>query len=508
MGCAQGQREADVETRELQALLAWSAVPQVGERTLQRLLDHARESRGGLAKLWDTPAEDLQCLVRLHPRSAAALAEQRAPRWTRAGEEAAAVRARGVDALRPDEPDYPVRLAGLRRWPMLFAYGTLGLLEEPGVAIVSSKTVTGAGLALVDALADALAQRDVPLISSIHRETYQAAAVAAKRHAGPSVMVLDRGLAEAFPAGVDREPIAPARVWDTRFDPDLQLLLSPFAWMEPWNARSGQRRDALIFDLAEVIVALEVRPGGNMERCCRAAAAAGKQVLVLGNGPDGPDGADRWWAEAGSIHRLPWSGADRTSEAVVRLLPGRRSGEADPAARDGWTRELGWFLFRVCERLAGSRPDAGGIGAFPAHGELERLTTRHGHSSAAASPWSWLLADLRTAPSPSRLTQLLDRVRRHGWLAALVPAAWLESPEYVWERERWSAAAALRLVARLPLESGRRVPLHAAAVLLERDGAPGPGAPVFHPETERMGRFHLRVYLKEILRALERAGRA
>src|SRR5688500_4942423 len=220
------------DIREIQAVEAWWSLPQVGERALLSLLDHAQESRRSLAEMWLVPAEDLRSLAGLPAAAVAALQVGAAERWRNAGESAAAVRHWGVDLLLPNSPDYPAALspeqtAGRRR-PAVYSYGALDLFDEPRVALMNSKSPSNAGLAATEAIADARARRDVALLASINRESYQAAAVAAKRHAGATVLVLARGIAEAFPAGLSREPIAQARVWDASFDPDLQLLLSPF----------------------------------------------------------------------------------------------------------------------------------------------------------------------------------------------------------------------------------------------------------------------------------------
>ena len=492
-----------MKARELQAVLAWSSLPFVGEKTLQSLLEHAREGRLSLADLWAAPIDDLAQLVRLHPRSVAALESGAAERWTRAGEDAAQITARGVDVLLPGEPDYPAVLGDSRRWPLLFAYGAPGLLEEPRVALVSSKTVTNRGLTALEALADALARRDVALVSSIHREGYQAAALAAKRHAGPSLMVLDRGMAEAFPSGMEREPLAPARVWDTRFDTDLQLLLSPFGWRERWTARSGPRRDGLIFDLADVVVAVEIRPGGTMERECLAAIRSGKTVLALDLRAGNADHAAQVYAGATEVIPFPRSGADAAAETVLRHLPQARVDAEPTPDSEGWLREVGLFLLRACERLHGALPRDASLGAFPSAGVLARTAARYHRAGESSAGWSWLLADLRSGSMPARVGQLQERVRRGGLLAALVPAEWLQHPRFAGEREAWATHAALRLVAALPLDAAVSGGAPAAAIILERDGAPGSPVPTFAAQGERMGRFHLRRYLQEVLQALD-----
>lgn len=498
-----------MDPRELQAVLAWSALPHVGERTLLALMDHAREGRQGLADLWLAPPEDLRRLVSLDARAAALLETESEARWERAAEEAREITRRGVDVLVPSDAEYPPVLGNSpgRRWPLVFAYGALGLLEEPRVAFANSRTVTHASIAITDAIADALARRDVALVTSTHREAYQAAATAAKRHAAPTVMVLDRGIAEAFPAGLEREPVATARVWDTAFDPELQLLLAPCGWRERWNPRSGPRRDALLFSLADVVVAVDIREEGVMAAECRAAARHGKTVMALDRGPETPEGVKKLWEEVPSVVRLPWTGGERAALELLQRLPGGAPAEEGGRELSGWQREVGQFLARACAILERSRdrtirgPRV--VEAYPLGGAFVRTVRQW---SAREEPDgkgpAWLLADLVSGShSAQRPAQLLERLRAGGVLAALVPIAWLEQGSHAHERAAWLEQAALQLVARVPAPvAGDMQPV--AVILLQRDCRPEEDAPVFSPEKDRMGRFHLRRYLQEVLAAL------
>jgi predicted Rossmann fold nucleotide-binding protein DprA/Smf involved in DNA uptake len=503
--------ETRVDNRELQALLAWSALPGVGERTLLALQDQAHTGRLTLAELWTSPLEDLSRLVRLHPRAVEALRTQAADRWSRAAEERDEIRARGVEVLVEADPEYPAPLAAAahagRRRAAVFAYGALPLLEEGRVALVNSRSPDNAALAATDALADALARRDVPLVTSTSREAYQAAATAAKRHAGPAILALDRGLAEVCRHGLEREPVAPARVWDAAFDPDVQLLLSPFSWREPGTARNGAVRDALVFDLADVVVALDVTPDGNMMREARRALKQGRPVLALDRGVETREGARALWEQHGAI-RLPWEGAEMAAEAVIARLPRRNEpGEARP--EEGWRREIAGFMARACAQVVGHRPSSPqAVGAFPPSGVFAEAAARWSPSRGDSSTGlHWLLADLHSdrRQTPARVAQLLERVARGGVLAAVLPAAWLEAQEHARARAAWLESGALRLVVELP-----QPPRHsgaterAAVLLLEREGTSRGEAPVLRPHEPTMGRFLLRRYLAEALTTLPR----
>jgi hypothetical protein len=102
---------------------------------------------------------------------------------------------------------------------------------------------------------------------------------------------------------------------------------------------------------------------------------------------------------------------------------------------------------------------------------------------------------------------LLQRVTPGGLLAAVLPSAWLDEPRFGPARAEWLRLAALRLAVRLPQPAVIEGVAPTAAVVLERDGASRDGAPAFAPEQPRMGRFHLRRYLQEVLAALAGSGR-
>jgi hypothetical protein len=481
--------------RELQAILAWSALPWVGERTLLGLLDHAREARGTLADLWESPLADLHAVVPLHPKSRAALEEDAPEYWRRAGADAATIQNWGVDVLLAGQPEYPAALSDFsRKWPLNFAYGALGLLEGPRVALVNSRTVSNRALAATDALADALARRDVTLVASINKESYIAAATAAKRHAGASIMVLDRGIAEAFPTGIKRDPVAPARVWDEDFDPDLQLLLSPLGWRQRWNRRSSAQRDALVVDLADVVIALDVRSGGNMERECLRAAKDGKPVLALE-----ADGIANSLVEAG-LPALRWTGGEDTANRVIQRLPALPPEDAEEQGRTGWLKEIAVFLARACCHL--QREPHAPAAAYPAEGVFAQVAAGWSRGAEEGTGCGWLLADLSESRSPGVAAQLLLRVSPGGLLAAVVPTEWLEAEEHALARERWLRESTLALTVRLPRPPRERGGRSLAAILLRRQGRAEEAVRAFAPEQERMGRFHLRRYLQEVVRAL------
>jgi hypothetical protein len=337
----------------------------------------------------------------------------------------------------------------------------------------------------------------VPVVTSTNREAYQASATATKRHAGASVMVLDRGMA-ALPGTLDREPVASARIWDEAFDPELQLLLSPFGWRIGWTARNGRIRDSLIFDLAGVVVAVEVRAGGHIEAECRRAAERGVPVLVVARPGNGENGTQLHEEGLPAVRTLRWTGAEAAAEEIVRLLPDQWSSDPEERLLNGWLREVAAFLCRFTAGQYRRRPS---IGCSPERGVLAATARRWAGDVSASEGVEVLLADLWSAPgNPARLNALLQRVKRGGWLAAVIPACWLSAVEYAVDRAGWLREAELRAAVSLPAPARVKVSTAPAAVLLRR-GAGVMSPQSFVPERPEMGRFHLRRYLREVLEA-------
>ena len=58
------------------------------------------------------------------------------------------------------------------------------------------------------------------------------------------------------------------------------LVLTPFRPDDHAVPRSGRRRAALIAALADLVVAVQARPGGEIEQVCMRALARGQEVAV------------------------------------------------------------------------------------------------------------------------------------------------------------------------------------------------------------------------------------
>lgn len=483
----------------LQALIAWMSLPGVGERGLTAVLDYAHGARLSLVALWEqarSAPEDLARTIPLQRRAAEALER----RWDALDEDAGSLAALaaewGIDALTPDDPDYPERLRPSRRWPALFAFGALDLLREPLVAIVNSRDASRAALDLTERVADSLSRRDVALVTGANREAYQAAALAAKRHGGPAVLALDRGLVAAFPSGPGHEPVPAARVWDAALDVETQLLVSPFGLRDGWTARSGPRRDALVFGLAAAVLAVSVRPGGHMDRECRRLAKAGTPLFVLDPAPGAPECAAEPRLDLPPERRLAPGDADAVAAAIARALPLEPAGGAQPEAR--WQREVRHFLIAAARALRGS---PGRALVWPARGDLAEAARRTPLAAALERGEGSAPVDLALVEPPTlaRLAELSARLRPDGVLMAPVPGAWLTGPQYAGRRQALLSQGQLLAVVHLPPGPGGR---EADAVLVYRRSAHPSPVRALHPEGPVRTGHDLRRYLRRALSIL------
>lgn len=495
-----------LDSREFQALLAWLRVPYVGDRTLMALHGYAREVQLSLADLWELPAEDLGRLVRLDRRAMAALKGTAAEIWEQAGEEARLVAQRAIEPLVPALPAYPDRLRRASRpWPVLFAYGAVEVLEEPLVALLSSQDAGEEALALTDAIADELARRDVALVSGVNRPAYRAAAVAAKRQAGAEALVCDRGLLVGGP--IEREPVPAARIWSDELDPEVQVVVSPFApRLAPagrGQARFAQRRDALVCDLASVAIAVEIRPGGTMDREARRARRRGARVLAIDRGERTPPGTRALWEE-GFAEPVP---PEAVAAAVADLLPaGEGSAER---ARRGWHVEVCRLVAMLAVVASGGRrtrellvaPRRGALVEAMLPTPLGALATARPPTGAVDGACLDLLGTLPPREAGSRLLEAVRRVRAGGWIVAALPAFWLVADEHAdWRRDLLDLGAPA-LIVHLPEPTlgPRRDP---SAVLLFVRGAGVPESlPILTPERPQLPRHALRRYLAQALPA-------
>ncbi|HEU4566330.1 MAG TPA: DNA-processing protein DprA, partial [Gemmatimonadaceae bacterium] len=107
----------------------------------------------------------------------------------------------GAVALAPGDGAYPERLLELPQAPpVLFALGSLALLDAPCVAIVGTRDATAYGERATHEIGDALARAGVTIVSGLARGIDAAAHRAALDAGGGTIAVLGTGIDVVYPA--------------------------------------------------------------------------------------------------------------------------------------------------------------------------------------------------------------------------------------------------------------------------------------------------------------------
>lgn len=269
--------------------LLLTCIPGLGERQMARVLQHWARSRTPVEEFLTTPADRLQQEWGLSPHAASILTSPERSWWQRFEGEDALVQQHGIQVLTCQHQLYPLAVESFCALPppVLFAHGQVSLLHEGWrFAVVCSRGAPHLALEAVDEIAQqAIAEGGIP-IAGHNTPSYQRALLAAIRQERPSITVLDRGLLPALGEGMNRPLFAAARLYELEFRADRDLVLSPFPLEAGCLGLHNQRRDELVFALADVVFAVWIRAGGVMERLCQQAKGVGKRIEVW-KAPDG-----------------------------------------------------------------------------------------------------------------------------------------------------------------------------------------------------------------------------
>jgi predicted Rossmann fold nucleotide-binding protein DprA/Smf involved in DNA uptake len=268
----------------MEFILLLMEVPGIGDRTLAAILRRnavARRSPEQFLHL--SPAQWVE-EYGMRRGAAARLASAARARRVEAEETARKLRRTGVSVLTLLDATYPARLLNELDDPppVLFVYGNRSLLAAPLFAVANSNGASESALAASDSAASAALERGWFPVTGHNRVAYQRPALAAERSGRSVCYVLDRGLLEAFGGDLSRELFPAAHIWSTAYDPERDLTLSAFGLRDHGIAANNRRRDEIVFALADLIFAGEVRAGGQMERICLRALSQGKPVLLVG----------------------------------------------------------------------------------------------------------------------------------------------------------------------------------------------------------------------------------
>jgi len=276
-----------VDTQRLMLLLM--ETPGIGPRALGAVLRRNAVARRTPEEFLALPAEVLRVEYGIRRDSAELLRRSRERLLMEAEASARWLARAGVQLVAEMDAAYPDRLR--RRMdnppPVLFAYGSHRVLERPLLAVACSNGAPEEALAAADRAVAAALERGWSVVTGHNRLGYQRPALACKRLGAPVLYVLDRGIAEGFGNDLTRELFPAARIWGPAYDVQVDLTLTPFGLRCHGTHANNQRRDSLVFALADAVLAGHVRPGGKMEAACLAVLASGRPVWTAGPWADG-----------------------------------------------------------------------------------------------------------------------------------------------------------------------------------------------------------------------------
>ncbi len=289
-------RDAAEPLSTTQFILLLHSVPHLGEKALARLLHLHAQRRLVPEECLTLPAAEWQRRYDLRPQAAAYLCRHRARLLAHSAELVRLLRLYPLHLLPLASAAYPHRIERFDDAPppVLYALGCLPLLDtqdaDPPRFTFTIAVSNGAPLptlARLEELAAALVQAGGIPVTGHDRLPYQRLALAAQRQNRPILYVFDRGLREALGPQFDRPPFSAARIREAVFVPERDLALSPFRLDDHGLGANNRRRDRLVFALADLIIGLDVRAGGNMVHECLRAQELGRPVFVAPGGRDG-----------------------------------------------------------------------------------------------------------------------------------------------------------------------------------------------------------------------------
>ncbi|HVM95674.1 MAG TPA: DNA-processing protein DprA [Candidatus Acidoferrales bacterium] len=257
-----------------------SELPLVGDKAAARILEINRRRSHTLGTFFRLPDAVLRDDYKLAARTVARVCAERAAHEHRCQWLVDQVVQAGGMIWSLEDVDYPERLR-LRLQPpatVLFGFGNPAVLTPPTLAVLNSRTLTEQAVSASLLSVQSAAAQGFALVGGGMKATYRITAVAGRAAAAPRVIVLDRGLFASFGARLDRDPFGfgPGRA---PLDIERTLVLSPFRLMDHAVAHNGKRRDATVAALADVVVAVHARPGGEIEHVCLGALDRGQTVL-------------------------------------------------------------------------------------------------------------------------------------------------------------------------------------------------------------------------------------
>lgn len=188
----------------------------------------------------------------------------------------------GVMLVTSADANYPYLVEEMDPDPpgVLFLYGNQRLLEGKTFSVLSSRNARPADLELIEQLTEEGVLDSEILVAGHDRPEYQRAAVVPLRWGAPRILCLDRGLFKVLGEDLKDEAFRAARLWRYQFDPQTDLVVSPFRPDADFVGVNNQVRDRLVGCLSRRLDFVHMSEGGNMAKIARLALKAKRQVRV------------------------------------------------------------------------------------------------------------------------------------------------------------------------------------------------------------------------------------
>ncbi len=274
--------EVHIQMSEAAILLQLLRLPGIGPARLRLLLARLFQMGVPVERIAELSDEQLALGARL-------TAEQMAALHHPAGDAEADLqlcREKGIRALQPSDPEYPLRLISClgRSAPvLLFARGNLSLLESPGLGFSGSRKASEASLAATFQLSQSMARQGWVIISGGARGTDEAAHLGSLREGPGTIVVMPTGLMKPNLRGEVRR----------QFEEGKTLLLSEFPPEFSWTPGCAMQRNKLLAALSRATILVEPGITGGTGGTGKITLKLGLPLFVLetasGIGPAGPD---------------------------------------------------------------------------------------------------------------------------------------------------------------------------------------------------------------------------
>lgn len=297
------------------AYLTLALVPGIGPERFRVLLERFGSADGALA----APLASLRQVPGLSDAAATVVA---AADRTATLEMLERLEALGGRALLSPDAEFPALLREIPDPPpLLFAQGSLELLDRPAVAIVGSRDHSAYGAEACRAVAAAAARAGLCVVSGMARGLDAVAHLAALDAGGGTIGVLGNGLGVVYPAA-NRALYDRVRT--------SGLLLTEFPPGERPHTGHFPRRNRLISGLARATVVIEAAIRSGALQTVQCALAQGREVLAVPGPITSP--------VSGGTNRLIRDGAAPLLETADLLV---HYPNADPAAAGELFTEAG-----------------------------------------------------------------------------------------------------------------------------------------------------------------------